>query len=57
VAVFHHFELVHSKPVVVVWMVEVKDPCLRPSDRAILSPELHRHAIYEHPMKGVIALL
>jgi hypothetical protein len=56
-AVFHDGKLVHRQSVVVFGVVEVNNAGLRPGDRAVGSPVLHRHAVHEHPVKRTVALL
>ena len=36
-------------------IVEIDDLYLRPTNGSIVSPMLHCHAIYEHPVKGAVA--
>ena len=48
-------ELVDRQPVVVGGNVEVDDPRLAPFDCTIVPPVLHRHAVDEHPVEGVVA--
>ena len=49
-------ELIDREPVVVLRGVEVDDARLRPGDRAIRSAVLHRDAVDEHPMEGVVPI-
>ena len=56
VLVLHDRELVHREPVVVVGIVEVQDPGLRPGDGAVRSPVLHRYAVHHQPVQVAVAL-
>jgi hypothetical protein len=51
-----HGELVDGQPVVVVGLVEVDHPRLRPADGAVLAAVLDRDAIDQHPVHGAVAL-
>ncbi len=51
-----HGELVDGQPVVVVGVVEVDHPGLRPSDGAVLAAILHRDAVHQQALYGAVAL-
>ena len=50
-----HGELVDRQPVVVVGVVEVDHPGLRPGDGAVLAAVLHRDAVHQQPVNGAVA--
>lgn len=50
-------ELVDREPVVVLRAIEVDQPRLCPGDGAVKPCVLHRHSVYEHPVKGAISNL
>ena len=51
-----HSELIDGEPVVVVRFIEVEYLRLRPCDRAIFAPILHRYAVHQHPVHRAVAL-
>ena len=48
-------ELVDRQPVVVVGVVEVEHPRLRPADRAVGRAVLDRHAVHQQAVDGAVA--